>query len=183
VNSTLRGLDPDCAWTISHKVTRAPDTEVENRVGRGLIMSSSVSDAAQVNVISKSDAVAWRETVTIRLSDKVRALALGVLAFSWAVMSADKSPVAQINTAHHKWLLITGLLSVLSLLFDLLQSLFNYGQSVKLLKQMESDLKVTGQFDAGSFLYKIQTWMFYLKIAVCIASCLSLLFLVGLSFL
>lgn len=144
-------------------------------------MASPGPGAVPANAMARSDAEAWRDTAAIRLSDRVRALALGVLAFFWAVMSADNGPAAHIHIAHRKWLMITAALAVLSLLFDLFHSLANFRQSDLLVHEMERKKQTAGQMNPKSFLYRSQGWALWLKVALCIASCLSLLLLVGVS--
>jgi hypothetical protein len=137
------------------------------------------ADGAEVpsGWISKNDLEKRKDGISVRLSDKVRALALGVLAFVWAVFSADKPPVSLINATHHKWLLWSGVLAVLSLLFDLLNSLGNFIESDNLLRKIDRDKQDAGQFDYKTLVHRGQGWAFHIKIIFAIGSCLSLLVL------
>jgi hypothetical protein len=131
--------------------------------------------------LSKEQAEAAFESGTIRTTDKVRALALGVVAFSWAVLSADKGPVSAINLNHHSWILITAGMAVASLLIDLLHSIANYVQYDRLLDEIEATGAQSGDFERTSFLYRFAGFAFWAKVVVCAGSCLSLLTLVAVS--
>jgi hypothetical protein len=146
-------------------------------------MTDTEATAIPENSIGKSDLETLRENASLRLTDKVRALALGVVAFSWALISADKPPVSNIDQSHHVWVLLTALAAVVSLLFDLLQSLGNYVEFNRLRKRLEQPGERYAQFNPKSVLYRSQNGAFALKIALCVCSCLSLICLVGASFL
>jgi hypothetical protein len=143
----------------------------------------ATAPASKAATIAKADLESLWETASIRLTDKIRALALGVVAFSWVLMSADKPPIANIYRLHPLWLVGTALLAILSLLFDLLQSLGNYWQFDRLLVRMEREGQTTGAFDPRSFFYRGQNWALALKVAICLGSCLSLLILLAVSLL
>lgn len=143
-------------------------------------MSTTAETGDAQNLISKEEVETLRQNALIRLTDKVRALDLGVIAFAWAVLSADKPPVSEINRLHHVWLLVTVSLAVLSLLLDLLQTVGNYVEFNKLRWKMEREKLEGAQFKQG-VLYKAQNWASALKVIICVGSCLSLLALVALT--
>jgi|SRR5664279_901063 len=128
--------------------------------------------------ISYDDLVKRLDAITTRLSDKLRTLALGVVAFCWALLSA-KDPVPEaIGSNHHNWILWTAILAIFALLCDLLQSLTNYGVSSQLRRSMELKLESSGSFQYGSWLFRFQTWLFWMKnITVPVSCCLLLILL------
>ena len=143
-------------------------------------MSTTAETNIAQNLISKDQVETLRENALIRLTDKVRALDLGIVAFAWAVLSADKPPISEINRLHHVWLLVTVGLAVVSLLLDLLQTVGNYVEFNKLRWKMEHEHLTGAQFKQG-LLYKSQNWASALKVIICVGSCLSLLALVALT--
>lgn len=145
-------------------------------------MSTSIETHVVPDTISKDNVEILRQNASIRLTDKVRALDLGVIAFAWAVLSAEKPPVSQINLLHHVWLLVTVFLAVLSLLLDLLQSIGNYVEFTRLRRKMSDEGQEQGTFDQKSLLYRSQNWASWLKIAICVVSCVLLLALVVTTF-
>jgi hypothetical protein len=128
--------------------------------------------------ISYDDLVKRLDSITTRLSDKLRALALGVIAFCWALLAA-RDPVPQaIASAHHNWILWTAILAIFALLCDLLQSLINYAVSSQLRRSMELKRESSGSFQYDSWLFRLQAWLFWIKnITVPLSCCLLLLLL------
>ena len=128
--------------------------------------------------ISYDDLVKRLDSITTRLSDKLRTLALGVIAFCWALLSA-RDPVPQaIGSAYHNWILWTAILAIFALLCDLLQSLTNYAVSSQLRRSMELKQESSGSFQYNSWLFRFQAWLFWIKnITVPMSCCMLLLLL------
>lgn len=137
--------------------------------------------ASDAKTISLPAVEALWEAAALRAGDKLRALALGVVAFTWAVLSADKPPVSNIHHDHPDWLLITASLAIISLLVDLLQTLANYVQFNGLRNTIAAGGGSAGEFNRKSFLYRFANAAFWLKTFFCVSSCLSLLILVPIS--
>lgn len=136
---------------------------------------------SSVSQISRADLEAGFESVTLRTTDKVRALALGVLALTWAVLSADKTPISEIARKFHVWLLVAAFLAIVSLFIDLLHSLADYLLYDRLLDYLEAHHKDSGEFDPSSLLYKFGRMAFWIKVASCAISCILLLALIAVS--
>jgi hypothetical protein len=118
--------------------------------------------------------VAMRDSDTLRIAEKVRGLALGVLGFCWVIVSSDKGVAVTINTFHHRWIYVTGCIAVLSLLVDLLHTLLHFVQIEKGVELFMIGNGDEASFDYKSWLYKSQTGLFWLKVISSIAACMSL---------
>jgi hypothetical protein len=137
---------------------------------------NGTEDAASADEVklTRDQWVAMRDSDSLRIAEKVRGLALGVLGFCWVIVSSDKGVAATVNTSHHRWIYVTGCLAVLSLLVDLLHTLFHYVQIEKGLKLFRTGKGDEADFNYGSWLYKSQIGFFWLKVISSIAACVSL---------
>lgn len=117
-----------------------------------------------------------------KLSDKVRNLALGLIGFFWATVSADKDPLRSIAASHLGWLLAMVTLAVLSLLFDLLDSFSDHLLTRALMRQLRllSESKPDGKAAIAwrNVLNSLGIFSFYAKIAFGCAGCIVLLLLI-----
>jgi len=148
--------------------------------------------------------------VTTRISDQVRTIALGILAFVWLfIAGGDKAPVLP-TTPSRDLLLTAAGLALLALLVDYAQYLFAYLNSQQALKRIEQRAAAvtpaapttTGQpattaavasgpvsvvtpptFDYGALLFRARLWMFWGKQVSAIAAAVLLVAAVGLSLL
>lgn len=139
-----------------------------------------------------------RRDMMQRVSDRVRALALGIVAFFWAVISADKEPVATMRHAHPRWLLLAACMAVASLFLDLLQGLANLSALERMTKVGRTNRELAALGDAADeerdegrkqtlrdvidhqraraeFWERFGKLAHYLKIVFCILACLMLL--------
>ena len=133
------------------------------------------ADDGATESITQKDRQAHLDTITTRLTDKLRTLSLGVLAFCWALLTADKGLPLQINQTYHKRIILTAMLAIASLFFDLLHSLGNYMESDKVMKKVDTGKVSSARSDYKHIWRVEQDWMFWLKIVTCIAACCSLL--------
>lgn len=102
----------------------------------------------------------------------MRTLTLGIIAFSWALLTDEAVGIFQIAPSLA--------LSLVSLTFDILQYYAAYFMNLRLLNRIEANNVQGGQFDSQSFLYKARTWLFHLKVY---ATLLSAAYLLAITFL
>jgi len=115
------------------------------------------------------------------LSEKVRNLALGLIGFFWAVVSADKEPLHGIAISHMRWLMAIAVCAVLSLFCDLLNSLIDHFHTSLLMDELEAtDEKPPkrGRVLLRRALGGSVRLSFYAKIAFGSIACVALLLLV-----
>ena len=135
--------------------------------------TEDVAPAEEVK-LTEEQWVAMRDVDTLRIGEKVRGLALGVLGFCWVIVSADKGVAVTVNTLHHRWIYIAGCLAVLSLLVDLLHTLFHFVQVEKGVALFRDGRGDEADFDYASWLYMSSTGLFWMKIIFSIGACLAL---------
>jgi hypothetical protein len=98
-----------------------------------------------------------------RLSDSVRTVAWSVLGLVWLFLTGgESSPVLPV--APNKGMLLTsGALALAALVLDYLQYLFGYLTAEQVLKEAEGSAETNAQYDPGGELYRIRTFVFWLK--------------------
>jgi hypothetical protein len=107
-----------------------------------------------------------------KLSEKVRTLALGVIGFFWAVNTAEKGMAQAIAGRFPRLLIMVAALAVLSLLADLLDSLFDHFHT----DAIKRGSKHVGR---GSALFNATRGCFYAKLVAGGLACILLLGVVG----
>ncbi len=122
---------------------------------------------------------AREDSTNSALSDKVRTLALGLIGFFWAAVSADKEPLHSIAVSHLKGFLAIAVLAVLSLFCDLLNSLFDHFHTDLLISRLQPNAKKAKWRSALRKLFRgVVCVSFYLKILFGCTACIVLLVLV-----
>lgn len=101
------------------------------------------------------------------LSSNVRTVALGAIAFSWALVVDSKASIYQVAPAL--------ILALLAVFFDFLQYYASYYMNTNLLKKMEKEDLKEVSYNNRSFLYRFKQSMFHLKLILTILSCLYIL--------
>jgi hypothetical protein len=128
---------------------------------------------------SKSNITGDLDFLTDRLSTQVRTTALGVLVFSWGLLMGE-STVAKSLAAQLKWDLVAiAALAVLAMLFDILQYLFGYWNTRKVLSAMEAAGKTEASYDYSSCLYRLRSFFFAAKMVAMTAGAVWLVFVLG----
>lgn len=140
----------------------------------GQTSDAAVSDEIEVTRLTSDQWVAMRDADSLRIGEKVRGLALGVLAFCWVIVSSDKGIGVTVNAVHHRWIYVTGCIAVLSLLLDLLHTLSHFVQIERGVELFLADRGDEAGFDYGGWLYRSQIGFFWLKVLSSIAACGSL---------
>lgn len=131
-----------------------------------------------IDEVTRAELETQRDDVSIALSAKMRTLALGILAFVWAVLSTNNTTVKTISTLHLRWLFATGFLAVLCLGIDLFHSMMSHWEIARLRSKMIKTKALTGQFEQDSLPALLADAAYWIKILVCIAACCSLLTLI-----
>ena len=85
--------------------------------------------------------------ITDRLSNQVRTVALGVLAFSWGLLLGDSAMVG----CSRDQLLLVGMLAVGVMFCDFLQYACGYHNSLRLYRSMEQSGADSGQYPEDFF--------------------------------
>jgi hypothetical protein len=122
---------------------------------------------------------AREDSTNSALSDKVRTLALGLIGFFWAAVSADKEPLHSIAVSHLKWFLAIAVLAVLSLFCDLLNSLFDHFHTDLLICELQTDANKNPKWRSPlrKLFGGVVRVSFYSKILFGCTACIVLLFL------
>ncbi|HEY8997464.1 MAG TPA: hypothetical protein VIM60_06175 [Edaphobacter sp.] len=143
-------------------------------------MAASEQDPTTSAVSQLRERLNAREDSTnSALSDKVRNLALGLIGFFWAAVSADKEPLHSIAVSHLKGFLAIAVLAVLSLFCDLLNSLFDHFHTDLLLRRLQPNAKKGKWSSALRKLFRgVVCVSFYFKVLFGCAACIVLLALV-----
>jgi hypothetical protein len=119
--------------------------------------------------------VAYRDDSSKRLSDQIRALALGTIAFTWVLISDDKGLGKSIAVRHIDWLLLVAALAVLTLAADLIHS-----SVYRLIVQHKLDAyKDASNADYSTLGYRYLELSPWLRTILCLLACGLLLALVA----
>jgi hypothetical protein len=125
---------------------------------------------------SKNDILKELDFVTDRLSTQVRSVALGVLAFSWGLIVSDSRVAQDLRELLIKNLVGIGAAAIVVMLFDFLQYLAGYSNTMKAYKEMESLRTDHAEYDEDNKFFKLRKFFFYAKI---VGVTLTVLWLVG----
>jgi hypothetical protein len=125
---------------------------------------------------SKTDILKELAFVTDRLSTQVRSVALGVLAFSWGLIVSDSRVAQDLRELLIKNLVGIGAAAIVVMLFDFLQYLAGYSNTMKAYKEMASSGTDHAEYDEASKSFKLRKFFFYAKM---VSVTLTVLWLVG----
>ena len=90
------------------------------------------------------------------------------------------SAVAKSLAAQLKWdLVAVAALAVSAMLFDILQYLFGYWNTRKVLSAMETAGKTEASYDYSSYLYRLRSFFFAAKLLAMTAGAVWLVFILG----
>jgi hypothetical protein len=121
---------------------------------------------------SYADVLERLAAVSDRISLQVRTLALGLLAFTWAIFVGDSDLPTRLAIAFKWHLLLIAGLAIAALALDLLQYVVGYLVADSLRMRLESTNTEKGEYEYDSFGYRTQTWCFFGKqIVIGIAVC------------
>lgn len=117
-----------------------------------------------------------------KLSEVTRTISLSVLALVWLfIAGGDESPTLP-NSPNQTLLFVAGLLVLLSLLADYLQSVVGYQSSKDTLALAESSKERSAQYDPKSTLYRLRIAFFWMKQALALSALVVLFLAVILAF-
>ncbi len=103
-----------------------------------------------------------------RLSTQVRAISLGLLGVTWAILIGESTLFRHISEGIGQWLFRVGALSILALLCDFLQYAFGYIYTDKLRRILEAKKLKELDFNYRHPLWLLRRSMFWLKQAIVI---------------
>ena len=118
------------------------------------------------------------DDVTDRLSSQVRALSLGVLALTWLFLSGNDDVPKSVST-HMTQLKLISVCCVLALLADLMQYVFGYWSTYRVVRAAERSKQREASFDSKSFPYRARRYAFYIKIAMAIIAAVWVVLLIA----
>lgn len=98
-----------------------------------------------------------------RLSSQVRAIAIGLLGVTWAILIGESTLFKQLSHDLGQWLFRVGILSILALFFDFLQYASGYAYSDHLRKNLEAKKLKELDYDYRHPLWRLRRTMFWLK--------------------
>jgi hypothetical protein len=128
---------------------------------------------------SKADIQKELGFVTGQLSTQVRALALGILAFTWGLFISN-SPFARSLTARlNRHLVGVSIIAVMTMSFDFLQYLMGYINVDSLFNSVEADGATEGSYKYDGLSWKARKWCFRAKIFTLIVAILWLVSVLG----
>jgi hypothetical protein len=117
-------------------------------------------------MIKIEDVRADLKSISEKLSDLTKTIALSTLAMSWLLLIGGKESPVLPHPADKALLIITGCVSLLSLVAGYLQYIFSYASSKAVHDLAEENDKNVTEYDPGSTLYKLRAWMFWIKQAL-----------------
>lgn len=112
-----------------------------------------------------------KREVSGQVSAQTRALALGMLAISWALLTTPYEPLLSM-ARHVSRLLILGLavVAVLVLVMDLLQYVAATSVAEKATQEAEKSAQLTAAYDSSSFAYRAQAFLYYGKFVLLVVA-------------
>lgn len=112
-----------------------------------------------------------KREVSGQVSAQTRALALGMLAISWALLTTPYEPLLSM-ASHVSRPLILGLavVAVLVLVMDLLQYVAATSVAEKATQDAEKSAQLTAAYDSSSFVYRAQAFLYYCKFVLLIVA-------------
>jgi hypothetical protein len=123
-------------------------------------MKTKSSPELPSNGVSYTDVLARLATASMRLSDILRPLGIGVVVFCWGLLTADKGLARDVAVAHRHWIAVTAAIAILGLSFDLFQAIVGYWVPSRLLQNMEENNLATSFYDYTSLVYRSSTFFF-----------------------
>ncbi len=112
-----------------------------------------------------------KREVSGQVSAQTRALALGMLAISWALLTTPYEPLLSM-ASHVSRPLILGLavVAVLVLVMDLLQYVAATSVAEKATQDAEKSAQLTAAYDSSSLAYRAQAFLYYAKFVLLIVA-------------
>lgn len=118
--------------------------------------------------------ISYRDDASKRISDKIKALALGIVGFAWVLISSDKGIGKSIVDHHVRWIVVITLLAVFALALDLLHSVI-----YQLIVQKKlNTYKDPNNPEYSRFGYRFLEISPWIRTVICLAACGLLLWLV-----
>lgn len=105
--------------------------------------------------------------VSDRLSTRARALAIGLIAFFWAILTSNSDLAKQFAQAYKTQLLGVAGLAILALLFDFLHYAVAYYYANMVRKTAEASTAKQAEYDYTHPFYRMQDVCFFMK-QVCV---------------
>lgn len=105
-----------------------------------------------------------------RLSSQVRAISLGLLGVTWAILIGESTLFKHISAEVGHWLFRVGALSILALLCDFLQYAFGYIYTDSLRRVLEAKKLKELDYDYRHPLWLLRRGMFWLKQAIVVVA-------------
>ena len=130
---------------------------------------------------TKKDLIDELNFLTDLISNRVRTISVGVLAFCWLFILQNIS--GQVSIISSKQLMIPVFLTIFSLVADLAQYWFGYYTTRSLLRQSEKENKDDIAYDYRSIIYIMRSIMFYAKQFLMALATIWLLVIIGLKIL
>ncbi|HXA85666.1 MAG TPA: hypothetical protein VNZ47_11345 [Candidatus Dormibacteraeota bacterium] len=103
------------------------------------------------------------DEVSDRLSTRSRALALGLIAFFWTILTSNSELAKRFSQAFKSQLLGVAGLAILALLFDFLHYAVAYYYANNVRKEAEASTTHQAKYDYTHPLYRMQDVCFYMK--------------------
>lgn len=100
----------------------------------------------------------------------MRAIALGLLAATWAILIGESTIFKQLSQSIGLWLFRVGTLSILALFFDFLQYAAGYLYSDRLRKTLEDKNLAEVPYDYKHPLWRLRSIMFWAKQVTVVAA-------------
>jgi hypothetical protein len=115
------------------------------------------------------------EVLSGKISDLTRTISLSVLALVWLfIAGGDDAPTFR-SSPNGGFLLLSGLLVLLSLLSDYLQFVFGYANSKEVLSVAEASEARQAKYNPRSALYRARLLLFWLKQLFALSALVALL--------
>ncbi len=128
---------------------------------------------------------ARKKEASAQVSTQTRTLAVGFIAFAWALLTVHDDPLKSMAAHVPSWLLLTlAALSVLILILDMFQYVATTNMAEKTYHEAEKAGKTDGiLYDDDSFAYKAQGFFYHFKFIALVLAAIVLGFIFALLFL
>lgn len=114
---------------------------------------------------------ARKKEASAQVSTQGRTLAVGYIAFSWALLTAHDDPLKTMAGHVPAWMTLTlAIVSVLMLIVDMLQYVAITNMAESTYRMAESEGKTEGLYDPKSCAYKAQAFFYKFKFFVLIVA-------------
>ena len=117
----------------------------------------------RLDMASKAEILKELDFVTDKLSAQVRTIALGVLVFSWGLIVGESRLAENLRQGLVWHSVGVGAAAIIVMLFDFLQYLAGYWNTLFVYQKMKSDRTDKGEYDEKSILFRIRVFLFYAK--------------------